>query len=109
MRKLWLFFLLLAPSLASAAVMVCESQSHPVSQGPSFNPQGTMSNMTAQFNTQVWHCNNGVSGTLPTLLKRYHLLHLEPFVIYNISMQPPYKQGAYGLAVFNTQIDRHKS
>ncbi|MDD2749904.1 hypothetical protein [Acidithiobacillus sp.] len=103
MKKLWLLALFVVPTFADASVMICEGPGHPVSMGSNFNPQNAMRHYTTELNTQIWHCNNGVSANFPSLLKSYHLLKIEPSVVYNLSTQPPYKQGSYGLAIFNSE------
>jgi hypothetical protein len=86
---------------ASASVIVCVSPSTPVNQQTIFSPQAAMQQLPKELNTAPWHCNNGVSAPLPSLLRGHKVLLLAPTITYMATSKPPYWESAYGQVVLN--------
>jgi len=87
--------------MASASVVVCDSPSTPVTQLSAYNPQIAMQRLPEELNTAPWHCSNGVSAPLPSLLRGHKVLSLTPTITYMANKQPPYQESAYGQVILD--------
>lgn len=83
---------------ASASVVVCDSPT-PVNQLSAFNPQVASQRLREEMNTVPWHCSNGVSAPLPSLLRGHKVLSLAPTITYMANT--PYQESAYGQVILN--------
>jgi hypothetical protein len=90
--------------MASASVVVCISPSKPIHTKSAFSPQTAMSQLPIELNTASWHCSNGVSAPLPTLLHDHKLLNFTPRITYAVTFQPPFKQESYGQVILNWSV-----
>ena len=87
--------------MSSASVVVCDSPSTPVNQQTIFSPQNAMQQLPKELNTAPWHCSNGVTASLPSLLRAHKVLNLAPTITYMASNQPPYQESAYGQMILD--------
>jgi hypothetical protein len=87
--------------LAMAGIVVCISPSAPVHESSAFSPKAALRDLPAELNTMPWHCSNGVSAPLPTLLRGHKLLNFTPGITYDATFQPPFKQESYGQVILD--------
>lgn len=100
--RLWMLGWLLGwCGMASASVVVCISPATSVNQQTIFSPPTAMQQLPEELNTAPWHCSNGVTASLPSLLRGHKVLSLAPTITYMASPKPPYQESAYGQVILD--------